>query len=265
MSELRTYNSKELLQIRKACCATSSDTGIRINIDRLLDTIDALVAERNEAREKALRLIEASKNLLEACHQADAKEELPPEIDGSLIDAVRLALLDAPAGASVTPMPAESLIGEQDPLIGQITLLSQQLAEQQAAYRKLNSEWIQRCREFREKDALKAAVRLEQARGEALREVLNHLPMEANIRPGKTTDELKGWNDAIERARHNILVLDPSAVKAAAITEQDYVAWCRYAQGPGDSKRIVTCDSDEPGAFKVYRHGAVKAAEEHKR
>ena len=33
----------------------------------------------------------------------------------------------------------------------------------------------------------------------------------------------------------------------------DYVAWLRYAQGPGDSKRIVVCDSDEPGAFKVYR------------
>jgi len=33
------------------------------------------------------------------------------------------------------------------------------------------------------------------------------------------------------------------------MTEQDYVAWCRYTdQGP-----IVTCDSDAPGAFKVHR------------
>lgn len=29
----------------------------------------------------------------------------------------------------------------------------------------------------------------------------------------------------------------------------DYVAWCRYTKNS-----IVTCDSDAPGAFKVYRH-----------
>jgi hypothetical protein len=29
----------------------------------------------------------------------------------------------------------------------------------------------------------------------------------------------------------------------------DYVAWCRY-----NGTTIVTCDSDEPKAFKVYRH-----------
>ena len=30
--------------------------------------------------------------------------------------------------------------------------------------------------------------------------------------------------------------------------EEDYVAWCRYTE-----HSIVTCDSDAPGAFKVYR------------
>ena len=32
------------------------------------------------------------------------------------------------------------------------------------------------------------------------------------------------------------------------VGEGDYVAWCRYAE-----HSIVTCDSDAPGAFKVYR------------
>lgn len=30
----------------------------------------------------------------------------------------------------------------------------------------------------------------------------------------------------------------------------DYVAWCRYTD-----KSIVTCDSDDEGAFRVYRRG----------
>ena len=30
--------------------------------------------------------------------------------------------------------------------------------------------------------------------------------------------------------------------------DEDYVAWCRYTE-----HSIVTCDSDAPGAFKVYR------------
>lgn len=34
----------------------------------------------------------------------------------------------------------------------------------------------------------------------------------------------------------------------------DYVAWLRYVQGnEGRPTRIVICDSDAPGAFKVYR------------
>jgi hypothetical protein len=40
-------------------------------------------------------LMEASKNLLEACYQADAREELSEEIDGSLLDAVRDGLISA--------------------------------------------------------------------------------------------------------------------------------------------------------------------------
>lgn len=36
---------------------------------------------------------------------------------------------------------------------------------------------------------------------------------------------------------------------------EDYVAWCRYS-----GKSIVTCDSDAPRAFKVYRRAALEAA-----
>jgi hypothetical protein len=32
----------------------------------------------------------------------------------------------------------------------------------------------------------------------------------------------------------------------------DYVAWLRYVH-EGERTRIVVCDSDAPGAFKVYR------------
>jgi hypothetical protein len=35
--------------------------------------------------------------------------------------------------------------------------------------------------------------------------------------------------------------------------EDCYVAWCRYA-GKGAHLTIVTCDSDAPKAFRVYRH-----------
>jgi hypothetical protein len=40
-------------------------------------------------------LVIAARDLLEACYQADAKEELSAEIDGSLLDAVRDALIEA--------------------------------------------------------------------------------------------------------------------------------------------------------------------------
>ena len=36
----------------------------------------------------------------------------------------------------------------------------------------------------------------------------------------------------------------------------DYVAWCRYTK-----TSIVTCDSDAPGAFKVYRHSGKEVPE----
>ncbi len=41
----------------------------------------------------------------------------------------------------------------------------------------------------------------------------------------------------------------------AAITEGDnYIAWLRYVRD-GERTRIVVCDSDAIGAFKVYRKG----------
>jgi hypothetical protein len=51
---------------------------------------------QREMRLATLPLIEASKNLLEACYQADAIEELSECIDGSLLDAVRNALINIP-------------------------------------------------------------------------------------------------------------------------------------------------------------------------
>ena len=33
----------------------------------------------------------------------------------------------------------------------------------------------------------------------------------------------------------------------------EHVAWCRYQPAKGDSTKIVLCDSDAPGAFRVYR------------
>jgi hypothetical protein len=39
---------------------------------------------------------------------------------------------------------------------------------------------------------------------------------------------------------------------SACENESDYVAWLRYTENS-----IVTCDSDSPKAFKVYRHDHV--------
>lgn len=57
--------------------------------------------------EASASLCLAAKNLLEACYQADAREELPESIDGSLLDAVRDGLMETkptqPEGAAATP------------------------------------------------------------------------------------------------------------------------------------------------------------------
>jgi hypothetical protein len=42
----------------------------------------------------------------------------------------------------------------------------------------------------------------------------------------------------------------------ALASADNYVAWCRYK-----GKSIVTCDSDAPKAFKVYRHPATASVE----
>ena len=49
-----------------------------------------------------------------------------------------------------------------------------------------------------------------------------------------------GWNCSRESGH---------AGPCAASEDQNYVAWLRYAE----DGRIVTCDSDAPHAFKVYR------------
>jgi hypothetical protein len=46
----------------------------------------------------------------------------------------------------------------------------------------------------------------------------------------------------------------PTEAAIPAVSEDDYVAWCRYTYDEsGSIKSIVTCDSDAKGAFKVYR------------
>lgn len=43
----------------------------------------------------------------------------------------------------------------------------------------------------------------------------------------------------IDNTKHTMVMLD----------EEDYVAWCRYENG-----RINTCNSDDDGAFRVYKY-----------
>lgn len=43
----------------------------------------------------------------------------------------------------------------------------------------------------------------------------------------------------------------------------DYVAWLRYQHHDGDVTTIHVCDSDAPGAFRVYRWARSAAGEHH--
>jgi len=62
---------------------------------RLIRTTNLLPAEPQGKVRPPQQLMEAAKNLLEACYQADAKEELSEMIDGSLLDMVRDGLIAA--------------------------------------------------------------------------------------------------------------------------------------------------------------------------
>jgi hypothetical protein len=42
-------------------------------------------------------------------------------------------------------------------------------------------------------------------------------------------------------------------LRSAPSAEREHVAWCRYVHIDGDPTRIVCCNSDDQGAFKVYR------------
>ena len=53
----------------------------------------------------------------------------------------------------------------------------------------------------------------------------------------------------------------PWATRSSARPEENYVAWLRYAGATDDPNRhLVLCDSNSPGAFKVYRWSAMAAA-----
>lgn len=48
-------------------------------------------------------------------------------------------------------------------------------------------------------------------------------------------------------------------MKPLNITE-NYVAWCRYVQVSVGTGPIETCNSDDPGAFKVFRQTMIDKA-----
>lgn len=64
----------------------------KAEIERLADNGCHLEMLLATMKARGDRLAEAGQQLLEACYQADALEELPEQIDGSLLDAMRLAI-----------------------------------------------------------------------------------------------------------------------------------------------------------------------------
>jgi hypothetical protein len=68
---------------------------------------------------------------------------------------------------------------------------------------------------------------------------------------GKELERKARWMKlADERA---IEVADLKVQLARPSAEREHVAWCRYVHIDGDPTRIVCCNSDDQGAFKVYR------------
>lgn len=65
--------------------------------------------------------------------------------------------------------------------------------------------------------------------------------------------------------QHGFLLADYEATVTATIAAlrerlarpvvppEEHIGWCRYVTGHEKATRIVLCDSDAPGAFKVYR------------
>lgn len=64
--------------------------------------------------------------------------------------------------------------------------------------------------------------------------------------------------EALPISQSNVSISSGYA-RELAEREDDYVAWCRFT---GNNGPIVTCDSDAPGAFRVYRHPAQAQREE---
>ena len=91
----------------------------------------------------------------------------------------------------------------------------------------------------------------------------NTVGVDAPSEAGRMTDKQKQalW-DNCGRMDTLVPLIDAMLAEAEEVTlakaaNDTYVAWLRFAAGPGDSKRIVTCDSDDEGAFKVYRHSII--------
>lgn len=81
--------------------------------ERCAGVADELAAERDALEARVRELEGAASVLLKVCHQLDANEELPPEIDGSMLDAVSEAL-ELRYPIIWTPEQVEMLKARQD-------------------------------------------------------------------------------------------------------------------------------------------------------
>jgi hypothetical protein len=59
------------------------------------DKYDRKAMKHTKEGDAMTDLAEAARNLLEACYQADAQEELPESVSGELLDAVRAGLINS--------------------------------------------------------------------------------------------------------------------------------------------------------------------------
>lgn len=72
---------------------------------------------------------------------------------------------------------------------------------------------------------------------------------------GNEIDRLQKENKELKRERDEWRESSCVATtrRIAAEKEREHVAWCRYVRAPDQPPRIVLCDSNDEGAFKVYR------------
>ena len=66
-------------------------------------------------------------------------------------------------------------------------------------------------------------------------------------------ESAKPWADVPKQNQDLMTAVCAEMLRLMVVPDsEEYVAWCRYTERGA----IVTCDSDAPKAFKVYRHPA---------